>query len=150
MQPEHNAKIEVSLLETKTRLVEIETGSVEKQLAKVRMMYWKEIPVQVQAQDENGQVSKPLDARFQEAADAIAMFDGSAGTDSYLDSWSTSEFVEQDGSAAEVADSVSSKFNENMPADLVARIRDMQKKGDRNEKAGAINSWAGVDLFLAE
>lgn len=150
MQPEHNAKIETRLLGIKTRLVEIETGSVELQLARIRMMYWKEIPVQVQAQDENGQVSKPLDARFQEAADAIAMFDGSAGTDSYLDSWTTSEFIEQDGTATQVADSVSSKFNENMPADFVARIRDMQKNGDRNEHAGAIDSWAGVDLFIVE
>lgn len=111
------------------------------------MMYWKEIPVQVQVQDENGQVSKPLDARFQEAADAIAMFDGSAGTDAYLDGWTSSEFIEQDGTAAEVAEAVCSKFNENMPDEFVARIRDLQKSGKRDERAGAIDSWAGVDLF---
>ena len=50
-------------------------------MTKVRLMYWKEIPVQVQAEDESGQVSKPLDARFQEGVDAISMFDGSAGSD---------------------------------------------------------------------
>ena len=47
-------------------------------------MYWKEVPVQVQASDENGTVSVPLDGRFQEAADALSMMDGSAGTDQYL------------------------------------------------------------------
>ncbi len=113
------------------------------------MMYWKEIPVQVQAQDKNGQVSKPLDARFQEAADAVAMFDGSAGTDAYLDAWSTSEFVDTEGSAEAAAQKIAESFNENMPDDFVARIRDLQKSGERNENPGAIDSWAGVDTFAS-
>lgn len=113
-------------------------------------MYWKEIPVQVQAQDESGQVSMPLDSRFQEAADSIAMFDGSAGTDGYLDGWSTSEFIDQEGSAAEIAKAVCGQFNENMPADFVARIRDLQKSAQRDEAPGAIDEWAGVDLFKTE
>lgn len=112
-------------------------------------MYWKEIPVQVQAQDENGRVSKPLESRFQEAADAVAMFDGSAGTDAYLDAWSTGEYVEFEGSAEEAAEATAKMFNENMPADFVARIRDLQRNGQRDEQAGAIDSWAGVDLFTA-
>ena len=33
-------------------------------MAKVRVMYWKEIPVQVQGEDDSGRVSKELDARF--------------------------------------------------------------------------------------
>lgn len=115
-------------------------------LAKVRVMYWKEIPVQVQAQDEADQVSQPLEARFQEAADAIAMFDGSAGTDAYLDAWATGDYVEVNGTAREAADSVAAQFNENMPADFVARIRDMHNSGERLEEPGAIDSWAGVDL----
>ena len=56
-------------------------------MAKVRVMYWKEIPVQVQAANGPEQVSKPLDERFQQGADAISMFDGSAGTDDYLMAW---------------------------------------------------------------
>ena len=44
-------------------------------MAKVRVMYWKEIPVQVQATAGTEQVSKPLDERFQQGADAISMFD---------------------------------------------------------------------------
>ena len=61
--------------------------SGESVLAKVRIMYWKEIPVQVQAQDGAGTVSRQLDPRFQEGVDAVAMFDGSAGTDDYLMAW---------------------------------------------------------------
>ena len=56
-------------------------------MAKVRIMYWKEIPVQVQAEDESGAVSRPLDARFQQGVDAISMLDGSAGSDDYLMGW---------------------------------------------------------------
>lgn len=115
-------------------------------MARVRVMYWKEIPVQIQAQDENGQVSRPLDSRFQEAADAIAMFDGSAGTDEYLEAWSTGEFFETSGDADSAADGLASLFNEGMPSDFVARIRDLQKNGERDESPGAIDSWAGIQL----
>ena len=41
-------------------------------MAKVRVMYWKEVPVQIQASDDKGTVSVLLDDRFQEAADALA------------------------------------------------------------------------------
>ena len=50
-------------------------------------MYWKEIPVQVQALDDSGVVSRQLDDRFQEGVDAISMLDGSSGSDEYLDAW---------------------------------------------------------------
>ena len=51
-------------------------------------MYWKEIPVQIQAQDAGAPpVGVPLDARFQQGVDAIAMFDGSMGSDDYLMAW---------------------------------------------------------------
>jgi hypothetical protein len=53
-------------------------------VAKVRVLYWKEIPVQVQAVDGSDQVSQPLDARFQQGVDAIAMVDGSSGSEDYL------------------------------------------------------------------
>ena len=52
-------------------------------MARVRVMYWKEIPVQVQAEDADGRVTRQLDERFQKAVDAVAMIDGSQGTDEY-------------------------------------------------------------------
>ena len=48
-------------------------------MARVRVMYWKEIPVQVQAEDEDNRVTRQLDERFQKAVDAVAMIDGSQG-----------------------------------------------------------------------
>ena len=110
-------------------------------MAKVRVMYWKEIPVQVQGQDDAGQVSKPLDDRFQEAADAISMFDGSAGTDDYLMAWNWGEYVEVDGTAEEAAVTMAERYNSGFPADFVARIRDLHNDGKRDTTLGAIDSW---------
>ncbi|HIC48708.1 MAG TPA: hypothetical protein EYP00_02365 [Dehalococcoidia bacterium] len=110
-------------------------------MAKVRIMYWKEVPVQVQASDENGTVSVPLDDRFQEAADALAMMDGSAGTDQYLMAWEWGEYVCKSGSAADLSSQTADRINSGMPHDFVARIRDLENNGNRNPKPGAIDTW---------
>ena len=110
-------------------------------MAKVRIMYWKEIPVQVQAQDDSGTVSRQLDPRFQEGVDAVAMFDGSAGTDDYLMAWEWGEFKELSGSAEAAADVSAAKLNSGFPKDFVARIRDLQREGRRDVTPGAIDHW---------
>ena len=110
-------------------------------MAKVRIMYWKEIPVQVQAQDDSGTVSRQLDPRFQEGVDAVAMFDGSAGTDDYLMAWEWGEFKELSGSAEAAADISAAKLNSGFPKDFVARIRDLQLEGRRDVTPGAIDHW---------
>ena len=117
---------------------------MEAALAKVRVMYWKEIPVQVQARDESGTHSTQLEPRFQEAADAVAMMDGSYGSDAYLDAWGYGEFFDAPGTAREAADALAERINKGMPADLVARIRDLHRAGNRDERPGAIDSWAGT------
>ena len=111
-------------------------------MVKVRVMYWKEIPVQVQAVEAGAPpVSVPLDARFQQGVDAIAMFDGSMGSDDYLMAWEWHDFADVDGTAQEAANSVAARFNTDFPADFVARIRDLQNAGRRNATPGAINHW---------
>ena len=104
-------------------------------------MYWKEIPVQVQAQDGAGTVSRQLDPRFQQGVDAVAMFDGSAGTDDYLMAWEWGEFEEVEGSAEAVADSMVERLNSGFPAGFVACIRDLQREGRRDPTPGAIDHW---------
>ena len=110
-------------------------------MAKVRVMYWKEIPAQVQAEDADGRASAPLAARFQEGIDAIAMFDGSVGTDDYLMGWELRDFDEVEGTAADAANMVADRFNSGFPLDFVARIRDLQNSGGRDPSPGAIDSW---------
>ena len=64
---------------------------------KVRIMYWKEIPVQVQATDDSETQSLQLEPRFQEAVDAVSMMEGSYGSDEYLDAWEWGEYTEIQG-----------------------------------------------------
>ena len=108
-------------------------------------MYWKEVPVQVQAVDDAGAVSKPLEPRFQEAADSIAMFDGSAGTDEYMMAWEWGPYEEVDGPAGNAAAIEAGRFNLGMPPDFVARIRDLHLSGDRDPSPGAIDHWMNHD-----
>ena len=105
------------------------------------MMYWKEIPVQVQAEDEKSQVSKLLDARFQEGVDAISMFDGSGGSDEYLMAWEWGEYTEAEGSAEEAATRMADRFNQGFPTDFVGRISQLQRSGQRDPRPGAIDAW---------
>ena len=110
-------------------------------MAKVRVMYWKEIPVQVQAEDESGRVSKQLDDRFQQGVDAISMFDGSSGTDDYLDAWEWGAQEEAAGSADVAVSALADRFNNGFPQDFVARVRDLHRSGERNPTPGAIDEW---------
>ena len=110
-------------------------------MTRVRIMYWKEIPVQVQAQDDTGTVSKQLDPRFQQGVDAVAMFDGSAGTDDYLMAWEWGEYQDIEGSAEAAADEMAQKFNSRFPEDFVARIRDLQREERRDPTPGALDYW---------
>jgi hypothetical protein len=110
-------------------------------VARVRIMYWKEIPAQVQAEDGAGAVSRPLAARFQEGVDAISMLDGSGGTDDYLDAWEWAEYTDIEGSAEEAADAAAERLNQRFPEDFVSRIRDLHRSGKRDPRPGAVDGW---------
>ena len=112
-------------------------------MAEARILYWKEVPVQVQVQGESGQVSKQLDDRFQRGVDAIAMLDGSQGTDDYLMAWEWGEPVEVQGAAGEVAEQIAARFNETFPHDFVSRVRELIDSGQRDPRPGAVDHWCG-------
>lgn len=111
-------------------------------MARVRKMYWKEIPVQVQAEDASGQVSKPLDDRFQQGVDSISMFDGSAGTDDYLDAWQWGDYEEVEGSAEAAAAALADSLNKGFPRDFVKRVREMHDSGKRDATPGSVDDWS--------
>ena len=110
-------------------------------MATVRVMYWKEVPVQVQAEDDNGQVSKPLHERFQQGVDAIAIFDGSGGTDDYLMAWEWGGETEVEGTAEEAATVMAERYNNGFPHDFAARIRGLHAAGQRDPRPGAVDHW---------
>ena len=107
------------------------------------MVYWKEIPVQVQAEDANGRVSRQLEDRFQQAVDAVAMQDGSEGTDEYLDGWGFGPYKDGEGTAKSAAEAVAVKL-ERMPVDFLKKIIYMEKQGARDPVPGVIDHWAPV------
>ena len=108
-------------------------------------MYWKEIPVQVQAEDAERIVSVPLDARFQRGVDAVAMLDGSAGGDEYLMAWDWGEYSDADGDADEAAAALAALYNCRFPQDFVARIRRLIEAGERDPRPGAADHWLQRD-----
>ena len=111
-------------------------------MAKVRVVYWKEIPAQIQARGDGGDtISRPLAERFQEGIDAVAMFDGSIGTDEYLEGWGRGEWFDEPGTAEEAADRVVERYNHGFPKNFVARLRKHLDDGLRDPKPGAVDNW---------
>ena len=115
-------------------------------MTRVRVMYWKEIPVQVQAEDGDRVVSAPLDERFQRGVDAVAMFDGSAGGDEYLMAWEWGEYSDADGEAGEAAATLAALYNARFPRDFVARIRKLHQTDERDPRPGAADHWLRGDV----
>jgi hypothetical protein len=58
-------------------------------MATYSILSWKDIPSVVEATDANGTVKVQLSERFQALIDSVAMQLGMAGTDAYLEQWST-------------------------------------------------------------
>ncbi len=79
-------------------------------MAKYSILYWQDIPSMVEAKDENGVHKLQLDRKFQELIDAVAMRNGLAGTDAYLEQWRRGKRVAREGSAEEVATAVKAEL----------------------------------------
>ena len=76
-------------------------------MARYRILAWQEIPAQVQATDETGAMAnRKLPGWFGAEIDRVAMREGLAGTDDYLDKFAWSDEVEREGTADEVADAI--------------------------------------------
>jgi hypothetical protein len=75
-------------------------------MATYRILYWQEVPSQIRAEDENGDVSLPLPQKFMVRIDARAAERGLEGTDDYLEQWRWSEEEQREGSAQDVAKAI--------------------------------------------
>ena len=80
-------------------------------MARVRVLYWHDIPSVVEAQDSDGGKHKEsLSARFQELIDSVAMRKKLIGTDAYLEGWRRSRPKEREGTAADAVKAVSAEL----------------------------------------
>jgi hypothetical protein len=76
-------------------------------LTRYQILYWKSIPAQVKVFPESGRpVARQMPDRFQAEIDRIAMEQGLAGTDDYLNQWHWSAKLERSGTPAEVLDAL--------------------------------------------
>jgi hypothetical protein len=79
-------------------------------MARYKILYWKEIPTQIKAEDDFDDATVMLDDRFLALVDAQAMKEGLRDTDSFLAQWHWSEEEEREGSADEVAAALKSEL----------------------------------------
>ncbi len=76
-------------------------------MASYRILSWRGIPAQVKVTDEGSRpLSAPLPEWFQHEIDRVAMSEGLAGSDDYLEQWEWSDEREREGDAQAVLDNV--------------------------------------------
>jgi hypothetical protein len=83
-------------------------------MVKYQILYWKHVPSQVRVFEEgNRPVSRQMPERFQLEIDRIAMEEGLAGSDDYLNQWRWTSKKDRDGSAEEVAEALIRELQQN-------------------------------------
>ncbi|TSA12078.1 MAG: hypothetical protein D4R74_12005 [Betaproteobacteria bacterium] len=75
-----------------------------------QLMCWQNIPAVVEARAEGKLHKQPLSSRFQELIDLLAMKQGLAGSDAYLDQWKKTAPEKRAGSPMEVAKAVAAEI----------------------------------------
>ncbi|MGD8553318.1 MAG: virulence factor [Anaerolineales bacterium] len=79
-------------------------------MAKVKILYWHDIPIQVKAEDNKGRVGVQLSARFQAAIDEAAMATNLIGDDDYTNGFKWRKIEARAGTAQSVAESVAAEI----------------------------------------
>jgi hypothetical protein len=69
-------------------------------MARLQVLYWQHIPSVVRV----GDVKRQLPDWFQQEIDRVAMEQGLAGSDAYLEQWEWRDLGERDGDPASVVD----------------------------------------------
>lgn len=75
-------------------------------MATYKILYWQEVPSQIQAEDAEDEVTLPLGQKYIARIDQLAMERGLKDADDYLAQWRWSDEEERAGSAQEVAEAV--------------------------------------------
>lgn len=96
-------------------------------MAKYKILYWKGIPSQVRAKDEDGRINRALPQRFQEAIDEAAMTLGKIGSDAYTAGFEWGNEIEHPRTAEEAADAIAAELDKKYP---IVDWRSLVKKED--------------------
>ncbi len=92
-------------------------------MATYRVIAWRGIPATVEARDAADNVSRQLSERFQMLIDSAAMQLGLAGSEEYLEQWSSGEEHERGGTAREVAEAVAAELEARFPEFIAGAFR---------------------------
>jgi hypothetical protein len=94
-------------------------------MAMVKVMYWKDIPCSVRAEEgRRNRVTRQLPDIYMAVIDTVAMKEGLTGSDAYQDAFWWGETEERPGGAEEVADLVVAEVLARYPESwLVARSK---------------------------
>jgi len=80
-------------------------------LTRVSVLYWQGIPSLLKATGPDGvEVKRQLPDWFQEEIDRVAMEQGLAGSDAYLEQWRWGEPEEREGTPAQALDVVEAEL----------------------------------------
>jgi hypothetical protein len=79
-------------------------------MATYRVVYWQEIPSQVDAKEGGLKHKQPLSARFQQLINMAAAQRKLDSADDYIKAWARGEPETRPGSAREVAEAVAAEF----------------------------------------
>lgn len=93
-------------------------------MARYRIMYWKHIPQSFIVEGDGQTIKKQLSQKVQDKIDAFAMVEGLTSTSDYAAQYKRGNWIEQEGSAEEVADALLSQLE----ADA-AKIEVPRRKG---------------------
>ena len=86
-------------------------------MVKYQILYWKHVPAQVKVFEEGKRpISRQMPDRYQVEIDRIAMEEGLAGTDDYLNQWKWTPKQEREGIAEEVAEALIQELQQPAPA----------------------------------
>ena len=91
-------------------------------MAQVKIMYWKEIPYGVRANDGARQVTRQLPPAFQEAVDAAAMADGDTDAGAYQAGFRWAPAQERAGAVEAAADAAVAEIVAAYPAERLQRL----------------------------
>ena len=84
-------------------------------MATYKILYWQEIPSQIKAEDAGEEVNLPLEPRFMERIDELALKRRLHESDDYLAQWNWSDEIERDGAAADVAEALKTELERQWP-----------------------------------
>jgi len=89
-------------------------------MASVQIIFWKDVPVMVEAREGAEQVTLSLSDRFQQLVDSLAMLQGIHDGDAYLEHWRRAEAEERPGGARAAGEAVVAELEERF-TDFAAR-----------------------------